>query len=1094
MTSRLSSLLVQDGLVSAKRMADAFQRQVIYGGTLDTNLLEMRVVEEEVLLNYLGRAAGLPTQPAGISAMGRPSGEVLQAFPREVAERFRAVPAESTDGGVLRVLVADPVEPQDMEALAQTLNQRIEPWICPEFRIMEAMDIVYGATMPPRFGRLLNRSRQSFEGKATPAPRLIDPVPRFGNLHDFHLEPASARTPPAEPPLQAAPPAPAPEQVPAPESPREPPAAPAEAVPAPEAQPEESVDESTVVEEFPASSQPVSGPQIAAVPEAIREHSSPVRPVKVAVPPEPPKPTPRTPPPAPVPASAPPSAGGGKKKKKRRGEAPKVPPAAPIIAKPVVIAPARPEQRDPKASPRLEPARPAAASKPPEPKVVVEPSVVVTDLPTESSIEREWRQLDVPALPGALASDQSARPMSLRSQEHTPLPSPLPPPEEFSGPNPSLGSGAHAAAPAGAGSPQAESIPVPIDSGRLGEQIIHGHPAVAAPAAEEREPPRVAVAIGGGRTGALSFEAAREIIAGADDRDVIFEALCRAARSRVAFAAVFTVHGDVAFGRTALGDEWFDRQALGKVAVPLDRPSAFRIAVKGRAPYVGRIGDQPAVGDPLSSIGRKPPLQGAVMPVLVRGRPVALLYLDDVGRELRANLSDDMRPLLQEVSQAFQRLVLRSRAGGFVAPESPAARGRVQDELLAPDTSAWRSAERDKQKRTTLARFTPTTGSQRVIEVRDQPRSAAEGKGPATDKDLAAPQESREQPTTRLRADASKKDRPAEKATPIGRIDLQRQPAAPAPAPEEARPEPAEPAVAPPAAAEPKRPAAAEDLTDLLSRAGAGEQHAAEELLRRGEAGAWALVQALPGPVKSRERQSLRDPIGEPVFARGPLLALALRFGRSVIEPLLARLQEAATPPEVRYYLALCFSELSDPRAGAVLGPLLFDGDDPVRMAAVTALRAQMEGPELRDLLETLRGELLGPDVKRQIQAIEALGELRDVQAVPRILQLVVHRDPLLSDAAVRAMTSLSKQDFGKSRLRWRMWWQRHQAEPRLQWMLNGLSHQNAAIRASAQDELRALSGDVAGYRFDLPRRERERTQQRWVQWWQRRGYPVHAP
>ena len=34
MSSRLSSLLVQDGLVSAKRVADAFQRQVIYGGTL----------------------------------------------------------------------------------------------------------------------------------------------------------------------------------------------------------------------------------------------------------------------------------------------------------------------------------------------------------------------------------------------------------------------------------------------------------------------------------------------------------------------------------------------------------------------------------------------------------------------------------------------------------------------------------------------------------------------------------------------------------------------------------------------------------------------------------------------------------------------------------------------------------------------------------------------------------------------------------------------------------------------------------------------------------------------------------------------------
>src|SRR5262249_61439319 len=60
MTSRLASLLVQDGLVSPKKMAEAFQRQVIYGGTLDTILLEMDVVDEGTLLDALGRASALP--------------------------------------------------------------------------------------------------------------------------------------------------------------------------------------------------------------------------------------------------------------------------------------------------------------------------------------------------------------------------------------------------------------------------------------------------------------------------------------------------------------------------------------------------------------------------------------------------------------------------------------------------------------------------------------------------------------------------------------------------------------------------------------------------------------------------------------------------------------------------------------------------------------------------------------------------------------------------------------------------------------------------------------------------------------------------
>ena len=47
--SRLSSLLVRDGLIGVKRMEQAFQRQVIYGGALDTILLEMGAISEERL-------------------------------------------------------------------------------------------------------------------------------------------------------------------------------------------------------------------------------------------------------------------------------------------------------------------------------------------------------------------------------------------------------------------------------------------------------------------------------------------------------------------------------------------------------------------------------------------------------------------------------------------------------------------------------------------------------------------------------------------------------------------------------------------------------------------------------------------------------------------------------------------------------------------------------------------------------------------------------------------------------------------------------------------------------------------------------------
>ncbi|HEX8951735.1 MAG TPA: hypothetical protein VF945_07805, partial [Polyangia bacterium] len=159
MTSRLASLLVQDGLVSAKKMAEAFQRQVIYGGTLDTILLEMDVIDEGTLLDGLGRASAMPI------AGDLPSLEQLQAadvqrwMPAAMSERFRAVPV-ALDGNLLRVLVIDPPDRKQLDELGYTLSLAIEPIIVPEHRFVQAVELVYGVPVPARFASLAAKLRQ----------------------------------------------------------------------------------------------------------------------------------------------------------------------------------------------------------------------------------------------------------------------------------------------------------------------------------------------------------------------------------------------------------------------------------------------------------------------------------------------------------------------------------------------------------------------------------------------------------------------------------------------------------------------------------------------------------------------------------------------------------------------------------------------------------------------------------------------------------------------------------------------------------------------------------------------------------------------
>ena len=90
--------------------------------------------------------------------------------------------------------------------------------------------------------------------------------------------------------------------------------------------------------------------------------------------------------------------------------------------------------------------------------------------------------------------------------------------------------------------------------------------------------------------------------------------------------------------------------------------------------------------------------------------------------------------------------------------------------------------------------------------------------------------------------------------------------------------------------------------------------------------------------------------------------------------------------------------------------------------------------------------------------------------------------------AAHAALVAITKQDFGTKAKRWTSWWNKHQDDDRIDWLFEGLSHKTPEIRAAAEQELRALTGEYFGYAFDLPREAREAARARWQAWWAEKG------
>jgi hypothetical protein len=150
-SSRLSSLLVRDGVVTVKRMERAFQRQVLDGGALDTVLLELGLVPEERLVQYLSLASGLPpVAPTDLAGFDQAAAARCSL---DLAEQYQVVPL-GFDADALRVLTRDPVDLGGLEALADELGLAIQPFVGPEYRYRVALHQVYGARLDGRYARL----------------------------------------------------------------------------------------------------------------------------------------------------------------------------------------------------------------------------------------------------------------------------------------------------------------------------------------------------------------------------------------------------------------------------------------------------------------------------------------------------------------------------------------------------------------------------------------------------------------------------------------------------------------------------------------------------------------------------------------------------------------------------------------------------------------------------------------------------------------------------------------------------------------------------------------------------------------------------
>jgi hypothetical protein len=185
---KLGTLLLRNAAIGLSQLEAALRNQVLYGGRLGTNLVELGFLDLELLSSYLAELSGFPV--ATPSLLDDADRGLLDKLGSDDAHRLRAVPLALLDTGNVAVGIVDPTDAAALEALATKLGAPITPYVVPELRALYYLEKHFGT---PRRARFIRTARPGTDPDASERRRQ-QPAGGIAMPPTFTLEPRRRRT------------------------------------------------------------------------------------------------------------------------------------------------------------------------------------------------------------------------------------------------------------------------------------------------------------------------------------------------------------------------------------------------------------------------------------------------------------------------------------------------------------------------------------------------------------------------------------------------------------------------------------------------------------------------------------------------------------------------------------------------------------------------------------------------------------------------------------------------------------------------------------------------------------------------------------
>jgi len=160
MRPKLTQYLIDKGYATEDQCSEALQRQVVFGGRIGTNPLELFYITEEQLLDALSHCLHIPI--ADPEKLHKIAPSIIEQIPEDLARKYKVVPFEFSKGRI-HLAMTDPTNMEAIDEISFITGKVIKPFVTTELKMSFLLEKNYKIRRERRFISIPEEERKRRE-------------------------------------------------------------------------------------------------------------------------------------------------------------------------------------------------------------------------------------------------------------------------------------------------------------------------------------------------------------------------------------------------------------------------------------------------------------------------------------------------------------------------------------------------------------------------------------------------------------------------------------------------------------------------------------------------------------------------------------------------------------------------------------------------------------------------------------------------------------------------------------------------------------------------------------------------------------------